>query len=531
MSAAALIRCLESCPIGDGDRLGEPFEVLPYQRRFLRGAFRPGVLRAGLSLARGGGKTGLASGLSLDAVRPDGFLHRDGFECVLIASSFEQARIGFEAVKTSLELMGEDGAYRILDSRTSAMIQHKDTKARLRVAGSDNRRAHGWRFDLCIGDEPAQWGPRGESLAAAIRTGLGKRKGARALFIGTRPANDAHFFARLLAEDDASVYAQRHAAAADDSPFAVKTWRKANPALDYGMPHIDVLRAEARLAKRDPAELATFRALRLNMGTSDVQERVLIDAEVWRGAETADLPPRTGPFALGVDLGGTAAFCGAAAYWPRTKRLEGFVACGNEPELSERAIADGVSGVYERMRGAGELVQLGGRVVPVGDFLRECVRRFGKPQAIAADRWRAGELADGAKDARQGLPEPTWRGQGWRDGAQDVRAFRSAVLDGDVAAPVSLAMRAALSEARTIADTAGNEKLAKSGEGKRLRGRDDLAAAIILAVAEGKRREAGAKPTRRRLRSAVVTAADAAPQPDVDAKPKKRRRYRTAIVR
>ena len=39
--------------------------------------------------------------------------------------------------------------------------------------------------------------------------------------------------------------------------------------------------------------------------------------------------------------------------------------------------------------------------------------------------------------------EPTWRGQGWRDGAQDVRSFRAAVLEGRVAAPVSLAMRAA----------------------------------------------------------------------------------------
>ena len=41
------------------------------------------------------------------------------------------------------------------------------------------------------------------------------------------------------------------------------------------------------------------------------------------------------------------------------------------------------------------------------------------------------------------LPEPTWRGQGFRkDGAEDVRGFRSAPCwTGKVAAPVSLAMR------------------------------------------------------------------------------------------
>ncbi|WP_419166412.1 hypothetical protein [Candidatus Palauibacter sp.] len=504
MNTRALIASLEAAPIGDGDLLGEPFRTLPYQRRFLRGAFRPGVLRAGLSLARGGGKTGLASALALDAIRPDGVLHRPGGETVLVASSFAQARLGFEAVRASLELLGEDGAYRIRDQQNLADATHKKTRARLRVSGADNRRAHGWRVNLVIGDEPAQWGPRGELLAAAIRTALGKRAGARALFIGTRPATDAHFFARLLDEVDPSVYAQVHAAAPDDPPFRVSTWRKANPGLAHGLPDIEALRAEARLAKRDPTELATFRALRLNQGTSEVDVRMLVDALVWRGVEVETLPPAEGPVAFGVDLGGTAAFSACAAYWPRTGRLEGFVSCGREPALAQRALADGVAGVYETMRDAGELVQLGGRVVPVGPFIAEAVRRYGVPQAIAADRWRDGELEDGVNEARLTLPPPTWRGQGWRDGGADVRAFRTAVLEGGVAAPVSLAMRAALAEAKTVSDPAGNEKLAKAGEGQhRRRGRDDLAAAIVLAVAEGQRREAGKPKPRWRYAGAA----------------------------
>ena len=492
-----LIASLESAPIGDGDLVGQPFQCWPYQRRFLRGAFKPGVLRAGLSLARGGGKTGLASALALDSIRPAGALHVAAGETIVAASSFQQARLTFEAVKTSLELLEEDGAYRILDQQNMAMIQHRDTKARLRVAGSDNKRAHGWRFNLAICDEPSQWGPRGESLAAAIRTALGKRRDARALFLGTRPASDSHFFARLLAESDPAVYAQVHAAGPDDRPFHRRTWHKANPGPPYGLPLVEVLAAEARLARRDPAELASFRALRLNQGTSDVEVAFLIDSETWRGVECATLPPREGPYSLGLDLGGTAAFTAAAAWWPRTGRLEGFVACGNIPALSERALNDGVSGVYEAMREAGELAQLGGKVVPAGAFLRECVGRWGQPKAVAADRYRAGELEDGVMDAGLSLPMPTWRGQGWRDGSQDIRAFRAAVLDGRVAAPVSLAMRAALSEAKTVSDSAANEKLAKAGEGQhRRRGRDDLAAAIVLSVAEGVRRE-GSRPVKR----------------------------------
>ena len=493
MNTLQLIRSLEEAPVGDGDLRGQPFQVLPYQRRFLRGAFKLGILRAGLSLARGGGKTGLASALCLDAIRPAGALHRDGFEVILIASSFQQARLGFEAVMTSLELMGETEDYRIRDQQNLGDIQHRRSGARLRVVGSDNKRAHGWRVNLVIGDEPSHWGPSGELLASAIRTSLGKRSGSRVLFVGTRASNSEHFFSRLLGESDPSVYAQTHAAHPSASPYAVKTWRQANPGLDHGMPDIDVLRAEARLAKRDPAELATFRALRLNQGVSEVETQHLIAAQTWREVEVAHLPPAEGPCAWGIDLGGTAAFSACAAYWPMSGRLEGFVACGNDPVLPERAKADNVPGVYEAMLRAGELVLLGNRVVPVGPFLQEALRRYGRPDALAADRWRAGELEDGVKAAALALPTPTWRGQGWRDGAQDVRLFRGSVLEGKVAAPVSLAIRAALSEARTISDAARNEKLAKIGEGgKRSRGRDDLAAAVVLAVAEGTRRQSAA---------------------------------------
>ena len=86
-----------------------------------------------------------------------------------------------------------------------------------------------------------------------------------------------------------------------------------------------------------------------------------------------------------------------------------------------------------------------------------------------------------------------------------MRLFRAAVLESKVAAPVSMAMRAALSEAKTIQDSSSNEKLAKSsGEGQhRRRGRDDLAAAIILAVAEGTRREADKPVSRGRYRGRI----------------------------
>ena len=84
---------------------------------------------------------------------------------------------------------------------------------------------------------------------------------------------------------------------------------------------------------------------------------------------------------------------------------------------------------------------------------------------------------------------------GYKDGASDVRAFRRACADGNVTPAPSLLLRSAMAEARTVSDPAGNAKLSKGSQGgRRLRARDDAAAAAILAVATGLRQPAQPKP-------------------------------------
>ena len=120
-----------------------------------------------------------------------------------------------------------------------------------------------------------------------------------------------------------------------------------------------------------------------------------------------------------------------------------------------------------------------------------------------ADRYRANDLAAALEASGFPLAAFVQRGQGFRDGGEDVRHFRRAVLEGRVRAGRSLLLRAALSEATTISDPSGNEKLSKRTEGgRRARARDDAAAAAILAVAEGQRR--ARKRARRPLRIVQV---------------------------
>ena len=357
--------------------------------------------------------------------------------------------------------------------------------ASVKCLASDPRRAHGLAPVLTLLDEPAQWPENvSERMVAALRTAAGKQPQSRMIALGTRPASETHWFQRWL--DGAAAYSQSHAARADDPPFRKSTWVKANPSLRY-MPDLErAIRSEAADAKKDASVLASFRALRLNQGTSDTAQSTLLDVATWARIEGD--APRKGQCLWGLDLGTSAAQSAVSAYWPDSGRLEVLAAFPREPSLGERGLADGVGALYQRCSERGELIQTGGAAVSISELLESALGRFGKPKVIAADRWREAELRDSMKLV--GLRAPLeLRGQGFKDGGEDVRLFQRACLDDRVHPLPSLLLSYAVSEARTLSDPAGNEKLAKGSEsGRRQRARDDAAAAAILAVSLGQRR-------------------------------------------
>ena len=288
-------------------------------------------------------------------------------------------------------------------------------------------------------------------------------------------------------------YAQCHAAKADDPAFQRRTWAKANPSLAH-MPDLEAaIRKEADEARRDPSLLATFEALRLNLGTADTEVSVLLAAGLW--SEIEGEAQRAGPCVWGIDLGTSAAQSAVCAYWATGGRLEALAAFPSAPTPSERGLHDGVGNLYAECVRRGELVTLGQRSVDIPALLQLALERFGSPARVVADRWREAELRDALDKA--GVPPAAFdvRGMGFRDGAEDVRAFRRACADGKVTPAASLLLRSAMSEARTVSDPAGNAKLSKGSQGgRRLRARDDAAAAAILAVAAGVRQPAQPKP-------------------------------------
>ena len=222
-------------------------------------------------------------------------------------------------------------------------------------------------------------------------------------------------------------------------------------------------------------------------------ENLLLDAGVW--AEIEGSAGQAGPVYFGVDLGATAAQSAVAAYWPRTGRLEAVAAFPGEPPLAERGLRDGVGRLYVDCWQRGELLVLGGAAADAPGLIREAVSRFGRPKLVAADRYRDGELKDALDRAGVSRSVLRLRGMGFRDGAEDVREFRRACLEDRVTPVKSLLLRAAMSASRVATDPAGNAKLAKGTQGgRRLNARDDAAAAAILAVSLGARRETRKRP-------------------------------------
>ena len=120
-----------------------------------------------------------------------------------MASSFAQGRIIFEHVRAFLEAagcdLGDRSTWRVQDSANVATVEHRLTGARVRYIGSDPKRVHGLAPVLVLADEPAQWeATKRDAMRAALATAMGKIDDSRMIALGTRPADQSHWFARML---------------------------------------------------------------------------------------------------------------------------------------------------------------------------------------------------------------------------------------------------------------------------------------------------------------------------------------------
>ena len=322
------------------ERLEGHCALAPFQRRFIRGAFAPGIFSAVLSCPRGAGKSTLSGWLLAEAIDPEGTLFTPGSESVLVAGSRDQAAAVFKFLR---ERCGEDD-FRYQDSGQRVGATHKLTNTRVRVASSDAKRAFGIvGARLIIGDEPGAWQARaGSEMYDALSTAGGKNE-QTFILIGTRSPGPAGGWWRSLVDDepDPATYVQVHDAPVNDDG-EVEHWsrwsviRRANPLIDFNPYLRPKLEEERRKALRSDDARRRFITYRLNRPQQAASE-VLLTVDQWKAAAARDVPKAAGRPVAALDVGSSRSWSAAAIGWRNGRMTAYCVAAGaGEPAAAGR---------------------------------------------------------------------------------------------------------------------------------------------------------------------------------------------------
>ena len=457
-------------------RSGEPLELPEYGVRFLREALA--VPEALLSVARKNAKSAVIAVLLLAYL--DGPLKFRGFRAGVCSINREKAGELWMQMEAIVEASGLTGVGCMRSPR-----HVKSESGRVDILSADAGAGHSSGFDLALMDELGLLKERDRELVNGLRTAVSARDGR---FIGLSIQGNAPFTQEMLARSGAPGLVVHHYAAPEDCALDdEEAWAAANPGLAAGIKQINYMRHRAAAVLATPADAAAFRAYDLNQPVDPAQKNI-VEAVEFRRCIVDDLPPRDGPCFVGLDLGGSKSFSGAAAYWPATHRLEAWGGVGGIPSLKDRGAADGLGNGYETQHERGELLLYPDwRETPCVPFFTDIANHLLGAQVaiLAADRYTQGRMIDSLERADlPGWPSKvTWRGFGMKDGNEDTILFQRAVFGERIKTVRNLSLERAISESEMKYDEGGNQKLDK----RRARGRIDCLSAAVLAVSMGER--------------------------------------------
>ena len=436
-----------------------------------------GKRESGLSCARKNGKSGLIAALFLGYLA--GPLNFPDFRGVVASLTGELAKELRGAIRLTA---AQSGLVGVEDRATPVPGQVLGLRGAVcKFLASDKASGHAIGSDLAVIDEAGLLGEDKRGLWNALLSSVSGRNG-RLLCISIQGTSPMFAELRERADDPAVAWHEYSAPRSlrIDDPAA---WKMANPGLSRGIKSIDYMRDMSRRALLSPADQPDFRAHDLNQPQQPGREP-LCSLSDWLACVRPpdELPERRGPCVVAYDLGGSSSMCALVALWPLTGRAEAWGAFPALPDLAERGQADGVGNLYLRMSDRGELATYGGRVTPVGEFLKDCAARLeGEGVLVAgADRYRRAEAFQAMQEAALGWPME-FRGQGANagaDGSHDVRAFQRAILRGTWAMEESLLFESGITESSIRRDGAGNPALERS----RSRGRIDVLQAAVIAA-------------------------------------------------
>jgi phage terminase large subunit-like protein len=353
---ARILAFLRSLELPEGPRAGRKMRVAPFQRDFIKGAFRPKCHTAVLSVARGSGKSCLSAGLA--SAECLGVISDQPRRLVIVASrTRDQSRIIWSFAEGLARSLPEELQKQLVFRRWPVLeIEFTGNGGgMIKAIASDAKNSLGSSPTLAICDEFGHWEREpGEALESALRTGLGKRSGRMIIISTSAPTDDAPL-SQWLDHPKPGVFCADYRPPPGLPCDDLESLLMANPGSKFGVgPSPDWLLTEARLAvQRGGMALANCRLYLRNERVSVDGRSMLLDANAWGACEVSELPPRNGICVVGIDLGSSNSMSAAAFYWPQSFRLEVFATFPSKPSLADRGAADGVGSRYSEMHSKG----------------------------------------------------------------------------------------------------------------------------------------------------------------------------------
>ena len=458
-------------------RAGKPMSLPPWAVEFIRGALAAEGHKALLCCARKNAKSAITAVLVLGYLV--GPLRVAGWRGAVASLNRDKAHLLLkqcEAIALASSLAGLE--FR----RTPYPGTVRGPEGEAVILSADRGAGHAEGFDLVVVDETGLMQERDRAMLASLVSSTSAKSG-RMIHLSIR--GDGPFVPELLS--DAAVCRMVYAAPEGCELGDMAAWRAANPGLGK-IKSLAYMAREAASAAAVPANESFFRAHDLNQAVDPTREQIVVQAD-WKPCMVHQdaLPPREGGCTVGFDAGSSASMTAAAAWWPKTGRLEVWCGFPATPGLLARGKADFVGDLYQRMADRGDVRVYAGRVTPLGSFLADVGARLDGEKVIAfgADRVRKAEV----RAALEAADLPWWplftpRGTGasaTADGSHDVRAFQKAVLSRRLKTRPNLAMEHAVVESDIRYDVAGNPALDKARQCSRI----DAMQAAVIAIGLG----------------------------------------------
>lgn len=254
------------CLIPEGDYIGKPMVLEPFQRKFILEIYdNPvGTHSAYLSIARKNGKTGLIAAILLAHLAgPEAVVNS---QIVSGAQSKEQAAVIFELARKMIDLSPIlSGLIRIQPSGKRLVGLRKNVL--YRALAAEGKTAHGLSPILAILDEVGQVRGPVDKFVSAITTAQGAYRDPLLIAISTQAPTDGDMFSRWIdaqkSAPDPRVVCHIYAAPDDCELDDKRAWAAANPALGK-FRSLDDVAKEAKKAQILAETEPEFRNLILN---------------------------------------------------------------------------------------------------------------------------------------------------------------------------------------------------------------------------------------------------------------------------